>query len=253
MSNSGDLLLTEIFYLLFPVFLMLVTILVVSYYRIKRLHRVMHRYRSKKLEELESERKRIANDLHDFVASKLLKIKVELNESLESAKDPIIFKNLTQGIQDLNKFHDELRYLVEFIYPKELLSGNIKTAFQRLAEDMSNSHTEIIMDIEFDNPLPPDKLHQLYRLLQEKITNIIVYENPPSIIIGLFENSEEREVLLNLSYNFNPNNNRNNNNANIRKSGRGSSIIPERLKTLKAKSQITKTETAHKESIIFPI
>lgn len=232
---------------------MVVAILIVSYFRIKRLHLVLSRYRSKKLEELESERKRIANDLHDFVAGKLLKVKLELNESLESAQDPIVFKNLSQGIQDLNKFHDELRYLVEFIYPKELLSGNIKNVFQRLADDMSNAQTEIIIDIEFDNQIPTDKLHQLYRLLQEKITNIIVYENPSSIIIGLFENSDDHEVLLNISYNFNSQKQQKIVGGNIRKSGRGSSIIPERLKTLKAKTEITKTELTYKETIIFPI
>lgn len=253
MLNSGDLLLVEIFFLLLPGIIILVAFLLISYFYARRFSRVMRRYKIQKLEEVENERKRIANDLHDFVAGKLIKIKSELHESLNAASEPLVYKNISQGISDLNKFHDDLRHLVEYIYPKELISGNIKQGFIRLAAEMSNADTEIIMDIEFEHQLPRDKMHQLYRLIQEKIANILVYEKPPKIFIGLFENSEDNEVLLNISY---PGTSRQKAKSTTSKrtlNGRGKFIINERLKVLKARVERKYQEEFYEESIIFSI
>ncbi len=253
MSNSGDLLLTEIFYLLFPGVLFLATVLIIAYFYLKRFNKIIRRYKIQKLNEVENERKRIANDLHDFVASKLLKIKNELDDSLKASKDPLVYKNIAQGILDLNKFHDELRYLVEYIYPKELLSGSLKLSLIRLAEEMSNANTLILMDIEFKHQLPKEKMHQLYRLIQEKISNILVYEKPPKIFIGLFENTDDNEVLLSISY-FSASKHK----QAIPKServlkGRGMFVIQERQKLLNAKVNTEFNDGFLKESIIFPI
>lgn len=252
MSNSGDLLLTEIFYLLFPGIAILIAVVLVTYFYIQRIRRVLIRYKIQKLEEVENERKRIANDLHDFVASKLIKIKSELNDSLQNAKDPVVYKHISQGIFDLNKFHGDLRYLVEYIYPKELLSGNIQQSILKLTEEMSNANTQIILDIEFEHQLPKEKMHQLFRLLQEKITNILVHNKPPKVFIGLFEDVEEHQVMLSMSYQIK------NNSFTIdsmlkNNSGRGLPIIKERLKVLKAKTQNEFKDGFFKETIIFPI
>ena len=253
MSNSGDLLITEIFFLLLPAFMLLATMALIAYFYLRRFNKTIRRYKIQKLEEVENERKRIANDLHDFVAGKLITIKSELNESLHSSDDPRVYKSIAQGITDLNKFHDEIRHLVEYIYPKELLSGNIRQSFTRLAEEMSNSQTEVIMDMEFEHQLPKDKTHQLFRLLQEKISNILAYEKPPKIFIGLFENAEESEVMLTLSYN------RNDHTTGILKKqrrpqgGRGTAVINERLKILRARFHADNTDGFYKETIIFPL
>lgn len=253
MLNSGDLLLVEIFFLLLPGILILAAFLLIAYFYVRRFNRVMRRYKIQKLEEVENERKRIANDLHDFVAGKLIKIKSELHESLNGAKEPQVYDKISHGISDLNKFHDDLRHLVEYIYPKELMSGNIKEGFLRLASEMRNADSEIIMDIEFENQLPREKMHQLYRLMQEKTANILVYEKPPKIFIGLFENTEENEVLLNISYLKTDNQNQKLLPSRKIKSGRGLFIINERMKVLKARMERKHLEGLYQESIIFPI
>lgn len=251
MLNCGDLLLSEIFFLLLPGAMMLSGTLLISYFYIKRYKRIFRRYKIRELEKIETERKRIANDLHDFVAGKLLKIKSELHDSLKKSGEPVMYSHISLGISDLNRFHDDLRYLVEYIYPKELMSGNIKQGFLRLASDMSTSATEIIMDIEFENQHSQESMHQLYRLMQEKISNIASHAKPPKIFIGLFENTDDNEVLISISYQ-----NETEGKSRTRKTpreGRGVSTIRERLNLLKARVQTEYKDGFYKESIIFPI
>jgi signal transduction histidine kinase len=251
MLNSGDQVLINIFYLLLPGLIILITVILVSFFYFKRLKRLIWRYRMQKMEEVETERKRIANDLHDYVGGKLIMIKSELHKSMQASQNPNRESIITQSISDLNKFHDELRHLVEYIYPKELMSGNIKEGFLRLASEMSSSTTEIIMDIELENQLPKDKTHQLYRLIQEKIANIVVHEKPPKVFIGLFENTNANEVMLSISYE-----NKNPEKSIFKKtiksgSGRGLFIIDERLKLLKARRKTQFNEGFFQETIIF--
>jgi signal transduction histidine kinase len=253
MLNSGDQLLVEIFYLLLPGIILFVTVLLVSFFYVRRFNRIMRRYKIQKLAEVENERKRIANDLHDFVGSKLLKIKSELHDSLNKSNEPVYYNNVAEGIADLNKFHDDLRYLVEYIYPKELMSGNLKQGLMQLAEEMSNATTVILMDIEMEHQLPKDKMHQLYRLLQEKIANILVHEQPPKIFIGLFENEEDQYVLLSISYSASQTRKPIIHKSNRKRGGRGIPIIHERLKVLNARYHAVHTDGIFKETILFPI
>lgn len=252
MLNSGDQLLVEIFYLLLPGIILFVTVLLVTFFYVRRFNRIMRRYKIQKLAEIENERKRIANDLHDFVAGKLIKVKAELQDSLQSSTEPLVYKNIAQGITDLNKFHDELRHLVEYIYPKELLSGNFKQSLTLLAEEMSNATTVILMDIEMEHQLPKDKMHQLYRLLQEKIANIMAYDKPARIVIGLFENPKDQEVLLSISYDVSTPPNSYSRKTNQQRGGRGLKIMSERLKILKARIDYEYAAGFYKETILFP-
>jgi signal transduction histidine kinase len=253
MLNSGDQFLVNLFLLILPGAIFLLTVVLISYFYFRRFKRLIGRYRMQKMEEVENERKRIANDLHDFVGSKLLIIKSELHESLQASQNPKEHSTIAQGISDLNKFHDELRYLVEYIYPKELMTNNIEEGIRRLAEDMSNTHTKIMLDIEFENVLSQNSVHQLYRLLQEKISNIIAHQKPPNIFISLCDNKEDDEVMLSLSYKTNNIPIHSRGKSGKRMMGRGLSIIQERLKVLRARVHEEYTDGFYKEFIVFPI
>lgn len=253
MLNSGDLLITETFFLLLPAFMLLAASILISFFYLQRFNKTIRRYKIQKMEEVENERKRIANDLHDFVAGKLIMIKNDLNKSMQSSDDPRVYKNIAQGITDLNKFHDELRYLVEYIYPKELLSGNLKQCLIRLADEMSNASTRIIMDIEFDHQLNREKTHQLYRYLQEKISNILAYDKPHKIFVGLFEDPEENEVMLTISHPRDKQKSYPFKTGKRSLGGRGHSVMHERIKILRARFHSEYNDGFYQETIIFPI
>lgn len=253
MLNSGDILLTELFYLLFPAMLIIVASLLITYFYIKRFKRVFFRYKLQKLEEVENERKRIANDLHDFAGGKLLKIKRELQVSLSSTNNPIVKNNIVEGLSDLNQFHNDIRHLVEYIYPKELLLGNIQESFIRLGNEMSNAFSTVIMDVEFFNQFPMEKAHQLFRLVQEKISNILVYQKPNEMYIGIYEDVEYNRVELTISFPKKCNKQHYYKNISKKHKGRGETIISERLKILTAKTECNETDTDYKERISFPI
>jgi signal transduction histidine kinase len=253
MLNSGDILLRELFYLLFPAILIIATAFLITFFYIRRVKRVFYRYKLQKLEEVEKERKRIANDLHDFAGGKLLKIKRELQVSLSSTNNPVVINNIREGLTDLDQFHNDIRHLVEYIYPKELLSGNIQESFIRLGNEMSNAFSQVIMDVEFFQQLPIEKTHQLFRLVQEKISNILVYQKPNEIYIGIYEDFEDNRVELTLSYSKkSPQRNPLTQSPKNHK-GRGEAIISERLKILNATTEYHETETDYKEKTTFPI
>ncbi len=253
MLNSGDILLTEIFYLLFPAFLITLTILGVAYLYLKRFNRILQRYKHQKIHESENERKRIANDLHDFVAIKLLNIKNQLQITLNSSQDESVKDSLKEGISALNQFHEELRFTVEFIYPRDFIIGKLDESFLRMGKEMSNSDTNIIMDVEFVNELSKDKAHQLYRYLQESLANIISHRKVEKIYIGIFEDEEENHVELSISYpKSHPQEIKSTKNL-LKYPGRGTTILSERLKILKAKEIIKESNDSYKLTLLFPI
>jgi signal transduction histidine kinase len=253
MLNSGDILLTDLFFLLLPVISIIITAFLITYFYIKRFRRVFYRYKIQKLEEVENERKRIANDLHDFAGGKLLKIKRELQLSLSATNNSVIKINIAEGLNQLDRFHDDIRHLVEYIYPKELLIGNIQASFISLGNEMSNSFSSVIMDVESFQQLPIEKAHHLFRLVQEKVSNIIVYQKPKEIYIGLYEDMEDNQVELSISFSKKFYNQNFDTHISRKYKGRGETIISERLKILNAKTAFNETETEYKETTIFPI
>lgn len=118
------------------------------------------------LDKTEEERKRIATDLHDSVSHELLNLKnvTEQNhEELNSKIDIII---------------NDIRTISRNLHPVLFDKIGFRSSVENLVERMQNHHDFMITThIEYHDSLPKENELQLYRIVQEALSNIIKYSN----------------------------------------------------------------------------
>jgi signal transduction histidine kinase len=128
------------------------------------------------LESTEDERKRIASDLHDSVSHELLSLKTMLRgdfSELNSKVDTII--NDIRGIS---------RNLHPVMFDKIGLQANI----EQLVERTAIQHDFLVStEMDYKGSLSTSTELQIYRIIQESLTNIIKYANAHAAKISIEE------------------------------------------------------------------
>lgn len=128
------------------------------------------------LENTEDERKRIANDLHDGISHELLNLKTSTKEDISGLNSKIdviineirqISRNLHPAMFDRVGLEFSIRQLVEYL--------ELKNQFM------------ITTDLEYNKNLSSENELQLYRIIQESLSNIIKYANAHSARVSLKE------------------------------------------------------------------
>lgn len=118
------------------------------------------------LDKTEEERKRIATDLHDSVSHELLNLKnvsQQNHQELNSKIDIII---------------NDIRTISRNLHPVLFDKIGFQSSVENLVERMQNHHDFMITThIEYYDTLPKENELQLYRIVQEALSNIIKYSN----------------------------------------------------------------------------
>ncbi len=145
-------------------------------------------YTKQLLEKTEEERKRIASDLHDSVSHELLSLKNSQGIDIEEDK-----KSIDAIINDVRNIS---RNLHPVMFEKIGLSDSVQNLIDRL---QSTSEILINSEINYNKSLSVSAELQIYRIIQEALTNIIKYakaiaakveiiENEGSIIVRIMDN-----------------------------------------------------------------
>lgn len=255
MKSQEDIYLIEIFSLILPPLIIAIGLYIALFIYVRRYLRMFKRFKIQQLIQIENERKRIANDLHDYVAGKLLMLKSEISEIIHQVEDVTVVKKLHTTLEDVNDFHEGIRSVVEYIYPRELLSNDVMGSFTTLAMEMTNSETKVIFESDLTFELQNWQLHQLFRLTQEKIANIISHIRPKNLVISIHNGEKDNECELTFSYYLENEIEGNTQGSKTKKykGGRGMFVIDDRLKVLNAKYKFTHIDRLNHESIIFGI
>ncbi len=244
---SEDYFLINLSAVIVPAFILLFGSVVISYLLLKRYSLAIKRLYQMNFNGVEMERKRIANDLHDQIGFTLTQVRNTLKEASRLQTD----KNATAELQSaqflISELHLSLRRLVENVYPRELMLDNWKDSFTSLAQAMSIGHCHIEVDIEVESEISQKQLHQMFRLSQELLANIINHNHSKWISLQIYE--EQNKICLNFSYRY----------KKILHSlrqgnyprGRGSFIIHERLRLLNAQLKKHKKDGYQYELITF--
>ena len=146
----------------------------------------------------EKERERIANDLHDNLGSKIATLKLYIEEIIDS-------ENYSQ--KDKDKLYKKLKNLADDTY-KEIRSIAHKKNFgtfidkglilsiQAIANQISSSHKISIrvINVNVNNPITSTIEIQIFRIVQELLTNCIRHANATEVIIQF----SEYEHVLNI-------------------------------------------------------
>jgi two-component system NarL family sensor kinase len=140
------------------------------------------------LENTEEERKRIAGDLHDSISHELLNLKSIFSQDLV-----VVNKKIDSIINDIRGIS---RNLHPVMFDKIGLVPNIEQLVERL---QNQNNFFISTDINYNGTLSSANELQIYRIVQEALTNIIKYAQAHAAKITISE--QEDKILIEIKDN----------------------------------------------------
>ncbi|RWX01383.1 tetratricopeptide repeat-containing sensor histidine kinase [Flavobacterium cerinum] len=160
-------------------------------------------YTKQLLEKTEEERKRIASDLHDSVSHELLSLKNSIEQKTDTTD-----KKIDAIINDIRSIS---RNLHPIMFDKVGLKASINQMVERA---QSINDFMVTADVDYITVLPSSIELQIYRIIQEGLSNIIKYANAVAAKITVTEN--KNHIIIEIKDNgkgFDVNETLNNNNS----------------------------------------
>lgn len=136
----------------------------------------------------EQERKRLAIDLHDGLGGRLAAIKTRLshiasNQSNGSERDLLTLQD------QLDISSNELRRIARNMMPESLLQLGLEPALRDMCDSMTSGDTHVAFEaFGWDNPLTQEKQVNIYRMVQELLTNAIRHANATEVLVQCSQN-----------------------------------------------------------------
>ncbi|MEM7039734.1 MAG: sensor histidine kinase [Bacteroidota bacterium] len=181
----------------------------------------------------EKERERIAKDLHDEIGSKLNVIHLNLHRLRKANSSAVpILETVEDMVGVVNDTIDTTRRISHDLLPPTLENFGLKEALIELCENLQKTNAiEVVFELCREEAPLKDQLValNLYRVVQELVTNSIKYAEAQRVTIKLW--LAKREVKLEYTDNgkgFDPNSKNN-------RKGLGLQNIESRMKMIGAK------------------
>lgn len=152
--------------------------------KIKRENKRAKQYTKRLLDKTEEERRRIASDLHDSVSHELLNLKHSLEDkAVSSEKIDTIIKDIRSISRNLHPV----------MFEKVGLSASIN---QLLDRAQSVNQLMVTSDIVYCGSLSVSDELQVYRIIQEALSNIIKYADAVAAKIIIRESQEDLSIQI---------------------------------------------------------
>lgn len=145
-------------------------------------------YTKQLLEKTEEERKRIASDLHDSVSHELLSLKNSIEEKTEITN------------QKIDAIINDIRSISRNLHPIMFDKIGLKESINQMVERaQSVNNFMVTAEIEYDSALSSSHELQIYRIVQEALSNIIKYADAIAAKISITEN--ENSIIIEIKDN----------------------------------------------------
>ncbi len=140
------------------------------------------------LDGQDSERARLARDLHDGIGQTLVALKLRL-ESISCEKAAIENGFMDNIKQQIDQVIDDLRSISNNLMPSVLVEFGIESAIGNICSSLSDiSNIEFNPTVELRNGIKDEKTKiYIFRILQEAINNIIKHSNAKRALVQLTE------------------------------------------------------------------
>lgn len=136
----------------------------------------------------ESEKTRLARDLHDALGSLLTAIKMDMAwvRGRLNADQAVLIEKLERAMKNLDQAIQKKRQIIEGLRPTTLSTFGLVTAARELAEqEASRAGWKLQLDLPEEEPnLPDDIKIALFRALQEALLNAAQHAKASSVRIG---------------------------------------------------------------------
>jgi signal transduction histidine kinase len=232
MFTSADLLLVEIAGVFLPALIITVFSVVFSYRITGRYKRAIKRLYKMSFKGVDTERKRIASEMHDHLALHSLTITSEF----DTLKKRLVGEDLNSLLK-IESYYDLFRYrthqIVEYMYPKGFVDSDWEGSLIQLANHLSMGEVRITFETFTKNYPKSEWLQHTYWALQEIITNAIRHSKVNSIQLSV--SSENGDFCIFVHYRATPEATAWYNKKAGIKNGMGTLIINDRLGIIGAK------------------
>ena len=142
-------------------------------------------YTKQLLEKTEEERKRIASDLHDSVSHELLSLKNSFEQKTEVTNTKI------------DAIINDIRIISRNLHPIMFDKIGLKESIIQLVERTQLTNNFMVTaDIEYNADLQSSTELQIYRIVQESLSNIIKYANAIAAKITIQENPNSIQIEI---------------------------------------------------------
>lgn len=172
MLNSEDTLMISILTTMVPVIILLIGTIIYSRVVVKRYAKVVERLYLSSFKGMDTERKRIASELHNQLAVHFINIKRDLDVIQKELK--INQQSQLAKLElDFNLLENDIHTTVENLYPKELASLDWEKSLKNLTKQLTSPDVRITFE-SFASKFPsPNKLPHVFWVVQEIIINAI--------------------------------------------------------------------------------
>ena len=178
-------------FLIFVLLVFAIYILWQRYQNKRTVRQVEHQLEERYIEGQEDERNRLAKELHDGISNQLLAVEMKLNE-----------EGLTpQTMQLLSESREQVRRVSHELIPPEFEHVTLSEVIRNYANSLNGLHQcevsymQTPQDIDWTG-IPVEKALEIYRIIQEAVSNALKHANATSVSIGLHLDADNLRVLI---------------------------------------------------------
>ena len=201
MFTSADLLLIEIAGVFLPALIVTVFSVVFSYRITGRYKKAIKRLYKMSFKGVDTERKRIASEMHDHLALHSITVTSEF----EALKKRLDGEDL-EALLKIESLYDLFRYrthqIVEYMYPKGFIDSDWEGSLIQLANHMSMGEVRVTFESFTKDTPKAECLQHTYWVLKEIITNAIRHSKVNRIQLSI--NCEGNDFCIFIHYRATP-------------------------------------------------
>lgn len=152
--------------------------------RLQRQQRDRQRLLQRAVDASQTERRRIAADLHDGVVQDLTGLTYTLDAARLGPDDPAGYRDLLgRASSQLRGSVADLRTLLVEIYPPDLADEGLPAALTDLAADLERGGLSVDLDVDEAVDLPLDVSSVLFRSGQEVLRNVLAHSDAQHVAL----------------------------------------------------------------------
>ncbi|MEM7375412.1 MAG: sensor histidine kinase [Bacteroidota bacterium] len=146
----------------------------------------------------ETERHRLARDLHDSLGGLLSSVQLNFARSAENRLESQEDESFSKAMLLLQKASKEIRDTAHNLMPANLMNFGLIAALEDFFEEINFAET---LSIEFqpygmDSRLPDIYERSLYRIIQELLNNILKHAQAKEVLIQLFKKGDRLHLTV---------------------------------------------------------
>ena len=147
----------------------------------------------------ETERERIARELHDSVGASLASLKFAVEDRLSALERDTGTSHSKSIVHKIQRIIDEVHQISKNLHPSILHDLGFSTAVAAFCRETKESFPKITIhaNLSVSNADIPEELKiVLYRIIQEGVTNAVKHAAPETIDVGLKKTQATIELVI---------------------------------------------------------